>query len=112
MITVSRDNTGKKYIDTSEILRVFGVLKNNDDGLHVDTSENKKKSEKVSSDTTKDFEIKLLQKQLEESRKREQEAQKREEWYKKKIDDLTDTMKLLEAPKQTKYSRLWWQFWK
>ena len=112
LLSTSRDDAGKKCIDTSEILRVFGKLQDNNEGLQVDTPENTPKTTQVTTDTAKDFEIKLLQSQLEESRKREQEAQEREEWYKKKIDDLTDTMKLLEAPKQPQHPRLWYQFWK
>lgn len=112
LISTSRDESGKKCIDTSEILRVFNELKNDSKGLQVDTLENTDTKEKVSTETAKDFEIKLLQSQLEEFKKREQEAQERENWYKKKIDDLTDTMKLLEAPKQTQRLPFWWQFWK
>lgn len=112
LVSVSRDEAGKKCIDTSEILRVFGQLKNDDEGLQVDTPVNITETDQVSTNTAKDFEIKLLQGQLEESKKREQEAQEREAWYKKKIDDLTDTMKLLEAPKQPNHPRLWYQFWK
>ena len=112
LISTSRDESGKKCIDTSEILRVFNELKNDSKGLQVDTQENTNETEQVTTDTAKDFEIKLLQSQLEESRKREQEAQEREEWYKRKIDDLTDTMKLLEAPTPPPYPRRWYQFWK
>ena len=112
LLSTSRDDAGKKCIDTSEILRVFGKLQDNSEGLRVDTPENTPETAKMTIDTAKDFEIKLLQSQLEESRKREQEAQEREEWYKRKIDDLTDTMKLLEGPKQLKHPRLWYQFWK
>ena len=112
LLSTSRDDAGKKCIDTSEILRVFGKLQDNSEGLQVDTPENTPKTAQVTTDTAKDFEIKLLKNQLEESRKREQEAQEREEWYKKKIDDLTDTMKLLEAPKDPIYPRRWYQFWK
>ena len=112
LISVSRDEAGKKCIDTSEILRVFGKLKDDNKSLQVDTPENTSETEQVTTNTTKDFEIILLQSQLEESRRRELEAQEREEWYKKKIDDLTDTMKLLEAPKKPQHPRLWYQFWK
>ena len=112
LISISRDKAGKKCIDTSEILRVFGKLQDNNEGLQVDTSENTLETEQVTTETAKDFEIKLLKSQLEESRKREQEAQERESWYKKQIDNLTDTMKLLEGPKQPQYPRRWYQFWK
>lgn len=112
LLSTLRDGAGKKCIDTSEIIRVFGELKVDSNGLQVDTPKNTPETTQVSTDTAKEFEIKLLKSQLEESRRREQEAQEREAWYKKKIDDLTDTMKLLEGPKQPQYPRLWYQFWK
>ena len=112
LISISRDKAGKKCIDTSEILRVFGKLQDNNEGLQVDTSENTLETEQVTTEIAKDFEIKLLKSQLEESRKREQEAQERESWYKKQIDNLTNTIKLLEGPKQPQYPRRWYQFWK
>ena len=58
-----------------------------------------------SNQTVLALELKLTKEQLEESRNRE-------EWYKKQIDSLTDTMKLLEAPKYPQHPRRWYQFWK
>ena len=103
LISVSKNDKDKKSIDTSEIIRVFG-------GLTTVNPENDVNPVKVTTQTQQDFEIKQLRMQLEESRKREQEAQEREEWYKKQIDALTDTMKLLEGP--AKKNRPWWGFWK
>ena len=110
LISVSKDDKNKKTIDTSEILRVFGELKVDSKNLSTDNPENGVNPVKVITQTQQDFEIKQLRMQLEESRKREQEAQEREEWYKKQIDTLTDTMKLLEGP--AKKNRPWWGFWK
>ena len=61
LISTSRDESGKKCIDTSEILCVFNELKNDSKGLQVDTQENTNETEQVTTDTAKDFEIKLLQ---------------------------------------------------
>ena len=110
LISVSKDDKNKKTIDTAEILRVFGELKVDSKNLSTVNPENGVNPVKVTTQIQQDFEIKQLRMQLEESRKREQEAQEREDWYKKQIDTLTDTMKLLEGPKQ--HPRLWWQFWK
>jgi hypothetical protein len=107
VISVSKDSNDRKYIDTAEIIRVFGEIRVDNEGLQVDSPDN---TTEVSTQTEQDFEIKLLRTQLEESRRREQESREREAWYKQQIDALTDTMKLLEGPKKTNH--LWWQFWK
>ena len=108
-ISLSKDAKGRKSIDTSEILRVFGELKVDSKSVSVDNTKTVNQTQEVSTNTEKDFEIKLLKSQLEEAKRRGQEAQEREAWYKAKIDTLTDSLKLLEGPK---YPRLWWQFWK
>ena len=37
-ISVSKDSAGKKYIDTSELLRVFGKLKTNSEAVAADST--------------------------------------------------------------------------
>lgn len=40
------------------------------------------------------------------------QAQEREEWQRGQMEKLTDTIKLLEAPKvPTSPRRVWWKFW-
>ena len=51
LLSTSRDDAGKKCIDTSEILRVFGKLQDNSEGLQVDTPENTPKTAQVTTDT-------------------------------------------------------------
>ena len=116
LLSVSKDQQGKRCIDTSELLRVFGALQGvaeqgeDSDSLgqsaatESDTIGQTEKNTE-SSQTALELELKLTKEQLEESRSRE-------EWYKKQIDNLTDTMKLLEGPKQPQYPRRWYQFWK
>ena len=116
LLSVSKDQKGKRCIETSELLRVFGTLQGETE--QGDTSDSVGQSNATESDSVGQsektpqsnesalkLELKLTKEQLEESRAREG-------WYKKQIDNLTDTMKLLEAPRQTQHSRLWWQFWK
>ena len=116
LLSVSKDQQGKRCIDTSELLRVFGTLQG--EAEQGDTSDNVGQSNATESDSVRqpekkpeskesalELELKLTKEQLEESREREG-------WYKKQIDNLTDTMKLLEAPKQPQYPRRWYQFWK
>ena len=107
LISVSRDEAGKKCIDTSEIIRVFGKLK-------TDTVDSVNNPQEQPTKTHTDLLVALGEFKAEKKHLEAQlaEACEREEWYKKKIDDLTDTMKLLEAPKQPQYPRRWYQFWK
>ena len=116
LLSISKDQKGKRCIDTSELLRVFGSLQGvaeqgepsdnlgQSGATESDTMGQPEKSPE-SSQAALELELKLTKEQLEESRSRE-------EWYKKQIDSLTDTMKLLEGPKQPHYPRRWYQFWK
>ena len=84
LISVSEDK-GKKYIDTSELLRVFGELKGeqSEDSVKqsvLDTS--------GSENTAKDEQIALLKQQLEK-------AEEREKFYHSQIVSLSSR---LEAP--------------
>lgn len=108
VVSVIADPKGKKKVDTSELLRVFGQL-------HRD-SETPPENVKVDTVDTKDndgealrSEVELLKTKLAAAEQQVQTLQQDKTWYQTQIGNLTDTMKLLEAPKQT---RLWWQFWK
>ena len=121
LLSISKDQKDKRCIDTSELLRVFGTLQGEiEQGDSSDSvgqsnatpSDSAGQLEKTPqpSESTLALELKLTKEQLIESLNRE-------EWYKKKIDDLTDTMKLLEhksAPaKSARHTRRWWQIlWK
>ena len=110
-LTVSKNDSGRKCIDTSELLRVFG-------GLQSDSSEDDSKLQGVTvdrnpqapPDSAHDYGVKLLRYQLEEALKRGRESEEREQWYKQKIDTLTDSLKLLDSPARSRAR--WWQFWK
>ena len=121
-ITVSRDNKDRPQIDTSELLRVFGELQHtppHSEKAHT-TTHHHTPDEHTTTQTEK---IELLEQQLFDAQQREREANKRAEhqeqdftkreaWYQSQIDNLTNTMKLLEAPKHPQHPRLWYQFWK
>jgi hypothetical protein len=92
-----------------EILRVFGNVQKTfantssehveRSGEHVETLENhplyKAQQEK----------IRLLEDSL-------REAKEREQWQRGQMEKLTDTIKLLEAPKTPNTPRrVWWKFW-
>lgn len=108
-ISVSVGNDGKKYIDTSELLRVFGTLKteikDDNQGHEKYTSGHYKDSHEDSGFKEllkeKDARIKLLENWLEEARERELWLQ----------DQLAINTKFIahkqneDAPKKR-----WWQF--
>ena len=108
-ISVSKDSSGKKFIETSELIRVFGELEDNTSGqtpeIQSQTEERAEVLDVTATETAKDLEIQMLREQLEKSEQREQ-------WLQSQVQNLTDTMKLLEAPKQPQHPRLWYQFWK
>lgn len=108
-ISVSKDSAGKKFIETSELLRVFGELTGNTTEQTPDIqSQTVERAEVLTVtpiETAKDIEIKMLREQLKKSEQREQ-------WLQSQVQGLTDTMKLLEAPKKPDHPRLWYQFWK
>lgn len=103
-ITVSKDLVGKKCIDTSELLRVFGELKADSSTVAADSP--KTVSIPVASvavDSSKlQAENALLKQQVEE-------LKQDKAWYQSQITELTSNIKLLEAPK---HPRPWWCFWK
>ncbi len=109
-ITVSGDKRGKKYNETSELLRVFHELQDDSQG---DKGGIQQVDNVLHPDTALLIENKLLAQQLEEAKVREQKQEQqfaeREQFYQEQIKELTSTVKLLDAPK---YPRLWWQFWK
>ena len=100
-ISISKDSQGNRKIDTSEIMRVFGVLAGQSSSAVVDTLEKTKKTE---GHTGQEEVIALLKQQLQEVK---QEAAEREQWYRQQIGELTSTIKLLEHQNSFPF----WQKW-
>ena len=98
---ISKTENGK--IDSSELLRVFSYTKKNtkaQETEHFETLKNTLKTEQETEhqlNTEKEELYKSQIKMLEEALK---QAQEREQWQLNHIDKLTDTIKLLEAPKK------------
>ena len=101
--------TGNGKIDSSELLRVFNNLKRNtkkDEFEHfktlkstLNTEQNEIHITEQLLNTEKTEELYKTQiKMLEEALK---QANEREQWQLNHIDKLTDTIKLLETPKET-----------
>lgn len=98
---ISKTENGK--IDSSELLRVFSYTKKNtkvQETEHFETLKNTLKAEQITEhqlNTEKEELYKSQIKMLEEALK---QAKEREQWQLNHIDKLTDTIKLLEAPKE------------
>ena len=106
-ISVSKDSAGKKCIDTSELLRVFGKLKTNSEPVAVDSTNT------VSLPVTPvAVDSAMLQAENAFLKRQIEELQQDKAWYQNQVQNLTDTMKRLEAPRHPQHPRLWWQFWK
>lgn len=114
---LSRSHSGK--IDTSELFRVFGSSAKTHKTPQDTTSETPLDKSQDTFKTLIDPEISAkiatleaenrhLAERLAETRetlaKREQEANERESWQRGQIEKLTDTVRLLEAPKELKQS--------
>lgn len=112
-VTVSNDNTGKKYIDTSELIRVFGTLQEESPNTPNSSTEHPAEQVRTPTETASNellIEVGQLRSENKNIKEQLSDSREREDWYKKQIDTLTDTMKLLEGP--TKKHRPWWVFWK
>lgn len=103
VITVSVDENNKKYIDSSELLRVFGGIGGEQPPEVLKTSDPNDTGKKTDEQSSI---IKLLKEQLADQKV---EAEKREQFYQSQIITLTNR---LEAPKppvkrQSRISK-WW----
>lgn len=100
---LSRCPSGK--VDTSEVLRVFG-----DPNERHTRKEEKAYIEQVKVRHQQDSkteqlyqaQIRTLEEALRQAREQIDEAKGRELWQRGQIEKLTDTIKLIEAPKTTK----------
>ena len=128
-VSTTRDARNRPMVDTTEILRVFGELQKVTDltdkieqiVAQADTKTEHPEQYHTQPNHTAQIaqlqaEVTQLKERLNEARERENEAKDREQWQRGQIEKLTDTIKLLEAPKSTQLPypspRLWWQFWK
>ncbi len=113
-ISVDRDFNGRPMIDTSELLRVFGELKEtpNGDNERLSETPDGDGSDSVSQSNEKPETeiIRLLKQELAEAKAREKEilerAVEREAWLRQQLERaqavLTD---------QRQHNRPWWKFW-
>ncbi len=99
IISILTEN-GKKHIDVSELIRVFG---------NIQLEDNKKEQQRTSEDNLKtpekDTVITILEQQLAEFKNREREAKDREAWLQKQIDELRQQQANLLENKLVKRKR-------
>lgn len=111
--TTTDQNTGKKNIETSELIRVFGKISN----LSATTNDSVTSVSKLHQETQNDTQSLQAKLQLLEQENTHLKAEK--ELLSKNLDDIRQAMLLIEsklpttpepvAPVPTKKS---WQFWK
>ena len=102
LITVSVDSKGDKYIDSSELLRVFGGMGKPVHPEHSEGMFTLHAPEQSKTDNTEQGElVKILREQLEKAEQREQQ-------HLAHIDALTLR---LEAPKSVKRENWFTRFW-
>lgn len=97
-LSVTKDHLGKPKIDTSELIRVFGTLKNVGDTSAIDTVGQENTDNKVYEEL-----VQVLKSQIEEMRERE-------EFYQRQILDLQQNVKLLTNQNEgrVKTKKKWW----
>ena len=131
-ISVSTDAKGKKFIDTSELLRVFPDIKQDSDtgqqdNIKIGQSGQDRTAGKNTIGNNKpdhSAELELLRQQLQEAKENQRRLKEseqrlkdefldRESWYRQQIEKQDDKIKLLEHHHLEQLtSSKWWQFWK
>lgn len=110
-ISISNDERNRPMVDTSEVLRVFGRLH----GEHEQNTQGDTEKTGVTPVYTQDYtaQVARLEAEVLQLRERLEEAKDREQWQRTQLEKLTDTIKLLEAPKNAEYKKTtqWWKFW-
>lgn len=99
-----------------ELLRVFGGVQKNVQSVanehHERSREHIEQTENNLLYKTQEDKIRLLEESLRQAQERERTYLEREEWQRGQIEKLTDTIKLLEAPKnKNNQGYVWWKFW-
>lgn len=106
ILSITKDAKGKPKIDTAELLRVFGELKQSGQ-----PEEKRTEPEQTGGQDRGQLAIiEMLKQQLVEAKEREQATAEREQFYQQQIRELTNTMKLLKH--RPEHRRHWWTFWK
>lgn len=115
-LSLTKDHLGKPKIDTSELLRVFGNLKDSSSTTASDSIGQQSIDSTVQQGTdTKVYQelVQVLKNQIEDMKERLEEQKEREEFYQKQIIDLQQNVKLLtdqSEKKQETKKKKWWRW--
>jgi hypothetical protein len=104
-ISTLKDERDRPMVDISELLRVFGGLHGGITGLHDENTQDYTEKYTETPDlvvqlTELRAENRYLAERLAETQTILTKTEEREQWQRQHIEKLTDTLKLLEAPKQ------------
>ena len=114
-ISITRDERNRPMVDTSEILRVFGRLHSEGDTSKETPTERQNPTPDSIHPTPPELSAQLarlqaenaqLKERLTETREHLTKSEERESWQRVQMEKLTDTIKLLEAPKPAPPSAL------
>lgn len=111
-LSVQTDGRGRRVIDTAELLRVFGELH----GLsgRSDRTQNYETGQRMT--VEQDSQTAVLEAENRLLREQLAAAGQRETWYQRQLEDLGQTVRLLEdrrvapAPAVLPARRRWWPF--
>jgi hypothetical protein len=108
-LSVGQDSaTGRPVVDTSELMRVFGVLYTTHATGHATDTKTHNATHDATPNATppRDMAIDLLRQlvkskedQLAQAKEQLRAAQEREEWMRKQVDEMTGMMRLLQHKK-------------
>lgn len=104
-ISLERDYSGKKVIDKSEIMRVFGKVCEDTSGHRQNTSKEDIQGQEDTSNTNMETENVLLKQEVCFLKYQLEAAQEREKWFQTQITTMASSFKSLEDKRPKK--RFW-----
>lgn len=111
-VSITTNHQGKPEVDIAELLRVFGAVHQSSVLEETGTQEINTYNKKLTTENqhlkeqlqAAQIRLELMQAQL-------TQADEQANWYKRQIEDLVGTVKLLEH-KPEPPPRRWWQWWR
>jgi DNA repair exonuclease SbcCD ATPase subunit len=111
-LSVTTNHQGKPEVDVAELLRVFGAVHQSSTLEETGTQEINTYNKKLTTENQHLKEqLQAVQIRLELMQTQLAQAAEQAEWYKRQIEDLVGTVKLLEY-KPEPPPRRWWQWWR
>lgn len=112
-LSVTTNHQGKPEVDVAELLRVFGAVHQQPPLEKTGTQPINAYSKKLATENQHLKEqLQSVQMRLELMQTQLTQADEQAEWYKRQIEDLVGTVKLLEHQKQGQENKKrWWKWW-